>query len=451
MRHNHEKVSLISLGCAKNLVDSEYILGRLYEKGFSVVTEMEEADIGLINTCAFIQSAVDETIDTILGAVSLKKQGHLKKLFVLGCFVQRYGYKLKNELPEVDGWAGTGEIEDLLDSFDSDIKPGIPFCLGPPGYLADYQSPRMRAAPYHSAYLKIAEGCSNRCTYCLIPALRGRFRSKKPEVVLREAEQLVESGASEINLIAQDTTLYGQDLKEGINLEGLLEQLVNIKKIQWIRVMYSHPHRISDKLLELIENSDRICSYLDIPLQHINDEILKNMGRSFKGETPLELIKRIRKRSPSVSIRTTFMVGFPGETDEIFDELLEFMKLVEFENLGAFMFSPEKGTRAARLKDIPPRRVVEERLHKVMRLQAGISEKKNKRLIGKILPILLEGYSDETDLLLSGRTAGMAPDVDGRVLINKGRGNIGEIKPVLIRQAYAYDLIGEILNPDEKV
>jgi ribosomal protein S12 methylthiotransferase len=452
MRDNHEKISLISLGCAKNLVDSEYILGWLHGKGFSIVAEMEEADIAFINTCAFIQSAVEETIDTILWAISLKNRGHLKKLYVVGCFVQRYGYKLKKELPEVDGWAGTGEIEELLISFDSDIEQAIPFCLGKPGYLADSRSPRMRVSPYHSAYLKIAEGCSNRCTYCLIPALRGRFRSKHLGSVLEEAKQLVESGTTEINLIAQDTTLYGQDLEPKIELEGLIEKLLEIDQIQWIRLMYCHPNRVSNRLLDMMEKERRLCSYLDIPLQHVHDRILEAMGRPFnKEETPLKLINRIRERAPSVSIRTTFMVGFPGETDKIFNKLMEFIKLVEFENLGTFIFSPEKGTRAARLEGLPQASIAEERLKEIMELQATLSQNRNQRLVGKTLPVILDGFSDETDLLLSGRTAGMAPDVDGRVLINKGQGKIGEIKPVLINEVYAYDLIGEIIEHDIKI
>ncbi|MBW1887064.1 MAG: 30S ribosomal protein S12 methylthiotransferase RimO [Deltaproteobacteria bacterium] len=429
-----KKVFLISLGCAKNLVDSENMLGLL-----------EEAEIAIVNTCGFIQPAVEESIDTILEVAAHKKKGKLGKLFVAGCFVQRYGYQLRKEIPEVDGWFGTGELLKIVDILGEEFRPSPSFFISRPTFLADHTVPRIRTTPFYSAYLKIAEGCSHRCSYCTIPRLRGPFRSRGLASLLIEAENMVENGVKEINLIAQDTTMYGKDLGESICLEDLLERLVQISGIEWIRILYGHPFRISDRLLELMDRGKTICPYLDLPLQHVNVKILDAMGRGYKGENPLQLIERIRSGRRHVSLRTTVMVGFPGETDEIFDELYHFVEIAQFDCLGAFIFSPERGTPAARLKGIVERDVARKRLEAIMELQAEISLKKNRRMIGRVEPVLIEGVSPETDLLLRGRTATMAPDVDSQVLINRGQGNVGEIVPVLIKEAHPYDLIGEII------
>jgi len=422
------------LGCAKNLVDSENMLGLL-----------EEAEIAIVNTCGFIQPAVEESIDTILEVAAHKKKGKLGKLFVAGCFVQRYGYQLRKEIPEVDGWFGTGELLKIVDILGEEFRPSPSFFISRPTFLADHTVPRIRTTPFYSAYLKIAEGCSHRCSYCTIPRLRGPFRSRGLASLLIEAENMVENGVKEINLIAQDTTMYGKDLGESICLEDLLERLVQISGIEWIRILYGHPFRISDRLLELMDRGKTICPYLDLPLQHVNVKILDAMGRGYKGENPLQLIERIRSGRRHVSLRTTVMVGFPGETDEIFDELYHFVEIAQFDCLGAFIFSPERGTPAARLKGIVERDVARKRLEAIMELQAEISLKKNRRMIGRVEPVLIEGVSPETDLLLRGRTATMAPDVDSQVLINRGQGNVGEIVPVLIKEAHPYDLIGEII------
>ncbi len=439
-----KKVFLISLGCAKNLVDSENMLGLLKERGFSITSTLETADIAVINTCGFIQPAVEECIDTIFEVIALKEKGQVERVIVAGCFVQRYGYKIQREIPEVDGWLGTGEIHRIADLLEGKGDRHPSFFIGRPGYLADHNTPRIHTTPFYSAYLKIAEGCSHGCTFCAIPALRGPFRSREKESLIREAEEMAARGVKEINLVAQDTSMYGRDLDGNIRLEDLIEGLLLVKGLKWIRILYAHPSRISDRLLGLMEKEEKLCPYLDLPIQHVNRMILNAMGRPYSGGDPLKLIERIRSLKRGVGIRTTLMLGFPGETDDIFRELYEFVEAARFERLGAFIFSPEKGTRAARMKGMPEHRISEERLEEIMTLQSEISRRKNLEMVNRTVPVLIEGFSHETDLLLRGRTAAMAPDVDGQVLINKGQGIVGEIAPVLIKEAYEHDLIGEI-------
>ncbi len=443
MKDNKKKIFLLSLGCVKNLVDSEIILGLLSKVGYPVAVDIGDADIAVINTCGFLQSAAEEAIDAILDMIERKKRGELERIIVAGCFVQRYGYKLKREMPEVDGWVGTGEIQKIADLVESkDIK--APFHIARPEFLADHELPRVQTTPFYSAYIKIAEGCFHRCTYCTIPAIRGPLRSRPVESIVLEAKGMRDRGVREINLIAQDTTVYGADLGMDYGIERLLEELILIKGIEWIRILYSHPYEISDSLLMLMDKEERLAPYLDIPLQHVNPKILKAMGREIKGETPYELIERIRSYKRGFSIRTTIMVGFPGETDEAFWELYDFVKKVEFDHLGTFIYSPEQGTRAARLKGIPDKKISKKRRDAVMKLQSSISLKKNMSMVNRVVPVLVEGLSKETDLLLSGRSIRMAPDVDTQVLINSGEGMIGEIQNVLITEAHHYDLVGEI-------
>ncbi|MDB9823197.1 30S ribosomal protein S12 methylthiotransferase RimO [Deltaproteobacteria bacterium] len=440
-----KKIFLISLGCAKNLVDSENLLGMLKERGFSVVSGLEGADVVIINTCGFIGSAVEESIETIFELVSRKKAGELERLFVVGCFVQRYGYKLRREIPEVDGWLGTGEIYRITELLEADSDSSPLFFIGRPTFLADHNTPRIQTTPFYSAYLKIAEGCSHKCSFCSIPGIRGRLRSREIDSLIIEARKMVDSGVKEINLIAQDTTMYGKDLSGNTGLEDLLEKLLLIRGLKWIRILYSHPLGISDRLLKLMEGEEAICPYLDLPFQHVNNKILQTMGRVFCKENPLQLIERIRSITRRLSIRTTLMVGFPGETDDIYRELYDFVETAEFDHLGTFIYSPEKGTSAARLKGAPDQRIAEMRIDAIMRLQTRISREKNQRLVNQTVPVLIEGFSPETDLLLTGRTETMAPEVDGRVLINRGKGVVGEITSVLIKEAHAYDLVGEII------
>jgi ribosomal protein S12 methylthiotransferase len=440
-----KKVFLISLGCSKNLVDSENILGLLHDQGIRLAPSMEEADTAIINTCAFIQSAVEESIEIILEVANKKKSGEIERLFVVGCFVQRYGYKLLKEIPEVDGWLGTGEIYRISELIKNITDYPSPLFINKPTALADHTTPRLQTTPFFTAYLKIAEGCSHRCSFCTIPALRGPFRSRSPDSLAIEAKNMVDNGVKEINLIAQDTTMYGKDLGRDVDLVVLLERLLLIKGLRWIRMLYCHPVGISDHLLTLMEAEETICPYLDLPLQHVNAKVLRLMGRGIHKEDPMRLIEKIRSLKRHISLRTTLMVGFPGETDKIFDELYQFVSSVEFDHLGAFIFSPEKGTPAARIPGVPDERTAKDRLDAIMNLQNRISEKNNRALVGQTLQVLLEGVSEETDLLLSGRTAMMAPDVDVRVLINKGQGIVGDIIPVRITGAHPYDLVGEIV------
>ena len=440
-----DKVFLISLGCTKNLVDSENMLGLIKSKGFALATNIEEAKIAVVNTCAFIQAAVEETIDTILELVNLKAQGRLKKLVVVGCFVQRYGYKLQREMPEIDGWLGKSEIYRVTDLIQNDnVNASVPFFIDRPTYLADHCVPRVQTTPFFSAYLKIAEGCSHSCSYCIIPKLTGPFRSRSLKSLIIEAKKMVALGVKEINLIAQDTTMYGKDLGKNVCLEELLERLSIINGLKWIRLLYCHPDGVSDRLLNLIESEEIICPYLDLPFQHVNEKVLKVMRRNGGREHPLELIERIRSLRRRIGIRTTLMVGFPGETEKIFDGLCCFVESAQVDHLGVFAFSREKGTPAARLKSVVEKKIAEERLDRIMNIQADISRKANQQMVGNTIPVLIEELNPETDLLLNGRAETMAPEVDGQVLINKGEGVIGEIMPVLISEAHTYDLVGEI-------
>ena len=438
------KVFFVNLGCVKNLVDSEYILGLIKEQGYDITDDPLDAEIAIVNTCAFIRPAVEESIDTILELANLKEKGHLTHLLVVGCFVQRYGRKLLREIPEVDGWLGTGQIYrvgEILGAKDANTPI---FFIDKPHFLADHRAPRAQATPFYSAYLKIAEGCSHHCTYCIIPSLRGPFRSRTVDSLFIETKNMVERGVKEINLVAQDTASYGHDLDPPCILEDLLEKLLTISGLKWLRILYTHPYHLTEGILELIDSEEVLCPYLDLPIQHVNPDILRAMGRTLGSESILKLIEKIRNRSRKVTLRTTVMIGFPGETEEQFKELCNFVREAKFDRLGAFSFSPEKGTPAARLKNSIPQNVVEDRIKELMEIQAGNSRELNEELVGKIVPVIVEGLSPETDLLLSGRTATMAPDVDGQVLINKGKAMVGEIVPVHITEAHTYDLVGGI-------
>jgi ribosomal protein S12 methylthiotransferase len=440
-----EKIFLISLGCAKNLVDSEHMLGMLDASGFTITEQAEEADVIIVNTCGFLQTAVEESIDVIFETARLKTTGKLKHLIVAGCFVQRYGYKLQQEIPEVDAWIGTGELDKVVEAVAHMGSGAGSFFIGRPTLLPDHRSPRIQTTPFYTSYLRIGEGCSHRCSYCIIPNLRGSFRSREIESVLIEAREMVSRGVKEINLIAQDTTYYGKDLKTGPFLEDLLEKMVLIDGIAWIRLLYLHPHGITERLLDLMESQAIIAPYLDLPFQHSSPELLRSMGRPRSQEAPMELIARIRRRKREMSIRTTLMVGFPGETESMFKQMREFIETAEFEHLGVFVYSAEKGTPAARFKPVVDHDIAENRRAEIMDVQARISKRNNRKMIGKVFPVLVEGPYSETELLLCGRTAGMAPEVDRRVLINKGEGIVGEIMPVKITEAHDYDVVGEIV------
>jgi len=441
-----QSLFLVSLGCAKNRVDSEHMLGILNRDGYEIVDDIEKARYVVVNTCGFLQEAAQEAVDVILDAARFKETGTLERLVVTGCFVQRYGYKLRNEIPEVDGWLGTGEfhrIADVLKGFD---KTTAPMLISRPVFPADHGLPRVQSTPFYTAYLRIAEGCANRCSYCLIPSLRGPFRSCSLEALLAEAANMAAQGVKEINLVAQDTSRYGEDIYGESRILDLLKGLCKIKGIRWVRLLYFHPSRLTGALLDFMDANEAIVPYLDLPFQHSNPDLLKAMRREVGKRTPWDLMTMIRNRRREIYVRTSLMVGFPGETEEMFEGLCDFVRMAEFDHMGVFTFSPEKGTRAARLSPQVENAIARERRKTLMAIQAGISKRKNQRMVGRVLPVLIEGESPETDLLLAGRTATMAPDVDGRVLINEGEGVVGEIMPVLITGAHEYDLVGGIVS-----
>jgi ribosomal protein S12 methylthiotransferase len=441
------KVSMVSLGCPRNLVDAEVMLGHLPVDHYEIVIDENQADIIIVNTCAFINDAKEESIDTILEMADYKERGSCKLLVVTGCLPQRYKDTLKEQLPEVDLFTGTAEgtrivelIEQQLQSHTSRQE------IGTPDYLYDHKTPRVNSSPTYSSYIKIAEGCSNHCSYCIIPQLRGALRSRAIDSVIQEARNLAAQGVTEINLIAQDITAYGRDRSDGATLEKLLKELVNVESIVWIRLLYAYPNGISDGLIELIATEDKICNYLDFPLQHIDDQILTQMNRRLGEQQIRELVNRLRNRIPDLTLRTSFIVGFPGETYEQFDKLFKFVEEGHFERVGVFRYSREEGTVAAKLPEQVPARIKKSRFNKLMKAQARVSFKKNRSLVGCTEQVLIEGYSEETDLLLKGRSARQAPDIDGQYLITSGNANIGEYVQLNITDSYEYDLIGEIVR-----
>jgi ribosomal protein S12 methylthiotransferase len=438
-----KKVFLISLGCPKNRVDSEVILGLLADDGLVPTPSLDEADVVIINTCAFIQEAVQESIEAILEAAQAKEKRTGTKLIVTGCLPQRYGEELAREIPQVDCWVGTGEfsrIPRLLKGGESTVL------IKKPRYLYDHRTPRIITNTPHSVYVKIAEGCSHACTFCLIPRLRGPYRSRGMDSVIHEVEQLVAGGAVEVVLVAQDTTAYGVDLKEENGLYRLLKELIEISGLQWIRVLYAYPHpaNFHPPLLEMLAGEEKISPYLDIPIQHVNAKILQRMGRKASERETRELINRIKKDYPGIHLRTTLMVGFPGEGEREFKELLAFVREAEFRHLGVFTYSPEEGTKAARLRGRVLLEIAKERTAGIMELQQGISWNKNKELIGSTLPVLIDGIGVGAEGVLRGRTAFQAPEIDGVVHIKKGKAPIGKLALVKITQAGPYDLVGEI-------
>jgi len=440
-----EKVYLISLGCPKNRVDSEVLLGTLAAQGFMIVSELEEADVAVLNTCAFIRSAVEESVETILELADYKEKGHVRSLVVIGCVPQRYGAAIVQEIPEVDFWAGTGDFLAVVRW----LREGEPRAvIGPPRYLYNHRTPRILANTRHSAYVKIAEGCSHGCTFCLIPRLRGRYRSRLEESVVAEVQQLAAMGVVEVNLIAQDSTAYGSDLKERPRLEEMLRRLGAVEGIQWIRVLYAFPRpdAITSEFLKIVANHEKICPYLDMPVQHVNNGILRRMGRKNTGADVRELVLKIRKEYPHLALRTTVMVGFPGEGDAEFDELLQFVKEAEFTHLGVFAYSPEEGTRAYRMKKRPRHEIAYERAERLMLLQQEISLERNRKLLGTVIPVLIEGGGEDGPDVFRARAPFQAPDIDGLVYVRAKAVQPGDIIPALVTGAQPYDLVGEVVD-----
>jgi ribosomal protein S12 methylthiotransferase len=447
-----QKISIVSLGCARNLVDSEVMAGLLRQDNFDLVEEPDGADIVLVNTCGFIDAAKAESVDTILEIGRLKEAGKVKKLIVAGCLSQRYSDELAKELPEVDFFIGTGEvprIAEILRRHEADQSRRQ--FVGLPAYLYDHVTPRLRATPSYSAYLKVSEGCDHKCAFCIIPQLRGPHRSRSIDSVIKEAKLLAQGGVKEINLIAQDLTAYGRDRKDGTTLYGLLRDLDQVRDIAWIRLLYAYPNYLDDALLKLIRDSDKICSYLDIPFQHVSRAILQRMRRGKSGGAVRENVQKLRAAIPGLTLRTSLIVGFPGETDENFQELLEFVEETRFERLGVFKYSDEEGTAAAKLEIKLTAEEIERRWQEVMDLQAEISRKKNEGLIGTVQRVMICGADAETQQL-HGRTQAHAPEVDGVVYITGAdtNGNSapspGTMAGVRIIQALEYDLIGEIAH-----
>jgi len=443
------KLHLVSLGCPKNLVDSEVMLHRLEYDGFRVVEDPADADLLLVNTCGFIASAVEEAIDEILRLAEYKRQDPNKLLVVTGCLVQRYGGDLQKELPEVDLFTGTDGFQeiDVLVRQASQASDTI-VDLRPAQYLMDSSSGRRLSTPSFRSYLKITEGCDNRCSYCMIPSIRGALRSRPIDDLVAEAQQLASSGVRELTLIAQDLTAYGNDLSSDDGLVPLLQGLLSQTSIPWFRLLYLYPTGISDDLLQLMAGEPRIVPYLDIPFQHTCDTVLKRMNRRYGRKDLDNLLARIRKFLPECAIRTTLMVGFPGEEEEDVNEMIAFLEHWTLDHVGIFRYADEEGSAAFKLPGKIDENITMERYNRVMTVQAAICKKRQQRFVDTVELVLVEGVSRESDLLLEGRTLYQAPGIDGCVYITDGVVNPGDIVQVRITEAHTYDLVGEIVSAD---
>jgi len=445
------KIGFISLGCPKNLVDSEVMAGLLQKEGHVLTTDRSEAEIIVVNTCSFIRDSKQESIDTILEAAGLKRSGALKRLIVTGCLAERYPREIKSELPEVDAILGTNQVLDITRAAAGEaVSPPATFGRSDADlYLYDENTPRTIATPAYTAYIKIAEGCDHTCAFCIIPAIRGPFRSRTIPSLVQEARNLAASGVKEITLVSQDTTSYGVDLGIQDGLAHLLEALDGVPGFQWIRFLYVYPNMVSERLTKVVSASGRICKYIDMPLQHVSAHILRAMRRGGNRTSLSRMIDRIRRAIPGVTLRTTMIVGYPGETDRDFEELKTFCRDMEFDRLGVFCYSDEEGTAAFNSRRKVPATTAENRRRELMRQQAAISRRKNRQLVGKEMAILVEGPSDQSELLLQGRLESQAPEIDGVCLINDsevGPPAPGEFRTVRITRALEHDLLGTIIR-----
>ena len=477
MRPSRPKVGFVSLGCPKNLVDSEVMMGMLAQAGAELIPRAEDADVIVVNTCSFIASAQQESVNTILEMARHKTDGRARKLVVAGCLVERFRDDIRKNIPEVDAVVGTGELEKIIAAAGIAVKPAnsSPFNIltsrpegnareaqgrfsreswdgaiaDLPNYLYDDATPRVLATPRYTAYIKIAEGCDHPCSFCIIPQLRGKFRSRRFESVIAEAERLARSGVREITLIGQDTTCYGEDfgLKDGLAL--LLEKLSAIEDLRWIRFLYAYPNKITGRLLETIAAHEKICAYIDVPLQHASASVLKRMKRGGGADVFLRSIEKMRRTIPDVTLRTSFIVGFPGETENEFEQLCEFVRQAEFDWMGTFGYSDQEGAHAFALEEKLPPREIEQRRKHLMQIQRRVSKKRKKALVGQELDLLLEGVSEESDLLLEGRTSMHAPEIDGKVFVNDVTEGLqplpGEFYRCQITEAHDYDLVAKII------
>lgn len=440
-----KKIGMVSLGCPKNTVDSEIVLGSLTDKGYSVTSNEDDADVIIVNTCGFIDSAKEESIDAILEMAEYKKKGNCRKLIVMGCLSQRYKDELLKEIPEIDYLVGAGDFKSVAEMIES--KNGTRKSkVREPIFDFNENTPRILTTPRYTAYVKIAEGCSNRCSFCIIPKIRGPFNSRNVDSIVSEAKILSDKGVKELNLISQDTTMFGTDIGLNNGLSELLKRLVKIDGVRWIRLLYCYPTFLNDELIEIMKNEEKICKYIDLPLQHSHDDILKAMMRQEREGEIRDLIFRLRDAIPDIAIRTAFIVGFPGETDRHFEHLSSFVKEMKFEHLGVFTYSPEEGTKAAEIPNHVLEDVKNKRKDTIMELQKRLSLEKNKRFIGTTQDVLVEETTGSDEFLISGRMQTQAPEIDGVVYIEKSEVRAGDILPVKITKAMEYDLIGEAVN-----
>ena len=447
------KAGIISLGCPKNLVDSEVMMGVLARNGYEFTPRAEEADVLVVNTCSFIAPAQKESIDTILEMAEYKKFGSAKKLIVAGCLVERYRDQIREQIPEVDAVIGTGELESILAAVEGKLRSDAESAAALPSYLYHDLTPRILSTPKHAAYIKIAEGCDHPCTFCIIPQLRGNFRSRRFESVIREAENLAASGVREVTLIGQDTTSYGEDLNLRDGLAVLLEKLAGVDGLQWVRFLYCYPNRVTQRLLDTIAAHPRLAKYMDMPLQHASRNVLARMKRGSRGEAFLQLLGRIRATIPGVSLRTSFIVGFPGETESDFRELCGFVQEAEFDWMGVFPYSDVDNASSHALDQKVDEDTIQERQNRLMEIQQKISARKLRRFRGQRATALIEGPSKDTPMVWEARLEGMAPDIDGKVYLNDIQvpgtdlnAQPSDVVTVEITESHEYDLVARVVE-----
>jgi ribosomal protein S12 methylthiotransferase len=442
-----KKIHFVSLGCPKNRVDSEVMLGVATGEGFTITDEASEAEVIVVNTCGFVGEAKRESIDTIFELAQMKEHGACEKLVVSGCLSQRYPTEMSAQMPEVDHFLGSSDMLKLRDVLQG--KADRMLVGNPAEWVIRAADPRVITGPRASAYVKIAEGCNRKCSFCVIPQLRGKQRSRRLEDVVREVEQLVSNGVKEINLVSQDTIAWGQDRKyEDGELADLVERVAEVKGLRWLRLFYLYPETIDERLIDLLANHAVVLPYVDMPLQHAADAMLKRMRRGCGKDRQKRVVARMREKIPNLVFRTAFIVGHPGETDEEFEELCEFVRWAKFERMGVFRYSDEETSHSATLEGKVSAKIAASRNRKLMTLQRKIARDANRALVGKEMNVLVEGRSDEHDLVMQGRHAGQAPDIDGSVYLSGGEATPGEMRRVKITQASDYDLVGELVDED---
>ncbi|KAE9637356.1 30S ribosomal protein S12 methylthiotransferase RimO [Defluviitalea raffinosedens] len=440
------RIAFVSLGCDKNLVDSEVMLGLLQKSGFALISDESQADVLVVNTCCFIQDAKEESIESILEMAQYKKTGNCKALIVTGCMAERYKDEILSEIPEVDGVVGTTGYESIVEVVEEILQGKKIQMFSDVNAKTSENYQRVLSTAGYFAYLKIAEGCDNRCTYCIIPQLRGKYRSRSMESLISEAKTLASQGVKELILVAQDTTRYGIDLYGEKKLPQLLKELCKIDDLKWIRLLYCYPEEITDELIDVIAEEEKVCSYLDMPIQHANTSILKRMGRRSTKEDLIHLINKLRKRIPDICLRTTLIVGFPGETDEEYEDLVQFVKDMKFDRLGVFTYSKEEGTPAAKMRGQIPKKIKEFRKDKIMKLQQAICEEKSAQCVGRTLEVIIDGKLPEENVYC-GRTYRDAPEIDGMVFVSADEDLLsGDFIKASITSSNEYDLIGRIVD-----